>query len=509
MTIIAELVEQGYQGCSVYSLLRDFNFREELLSSSDSIVRGNQKEKNELLDQLAVSAKALILGPAGEGKSMFAKAVLEALARKLSSQKFKISGCPINEDAASLCLLSELEDSALNTYITLLGNTLCPSCSSKVENLLSESASQPISLARTSEILHLFDRTKLLSLLQSLKVERVEVQAAQIDPRTDPDSIYMLLAGIENLERLLGEKTATTFDPTAHKLGALGGQGLILVNEIHRLPLRLLESLMGFLEESATLRYSISGKMLTIDGALIFTANSPLGQLGDEIAPIVSRIPMVLWPARNLEERKRIVSDIFQEHFRRSSSPLGYSFLGATFSKSDSKFLVSRLAVELISRVASLSFPESLFYASRPREFLAGLETTQIAPKAPFFDTRTLYQFIGKLLLARERAGNLDLITLEDILPGLSTLGFEDEIGKALAEIKDFIKGKILGSPTNELTIEAIETERRILDQRIQRPEEFKKAILEVEGLKLGTEAAAENVMERLQGSYLRVLEEQ
>ncbi|MHA2231445.1 MAG: hypothetical protein ACXAB4_03035, partial [Candidatus Hodarchaeales archaeon] len=70
MTTIAELVEQGYRGCSVYSLLRDSQFRNELFASSDSLVRGNLNEKNELLDQLAVSAKALIIGPAGEGKSL-------------------------------------------------------------------------------------------------------------------------------------------------------------------------------------------------------------------------------------------------------------------------------------------------------------------------------------------------------------------------------------------------------------------------------------------------------
>ncbi|MFQ5979037.1 MAG: hypothetical protein ACE5OZ_13000 [Candidatus Heimdallarchaeota archaeon] len=508
MTTIAELAEQGYRGCSVYSLLRDSQFRNELLASSDSLVRGNLSEKNELLDQLAVSAKALVIGPAGEGKSLFAKTVLEALAAELSGRKFKIAGCPINEDAACLCLLSQLEDAALNNYLRFLGNSLCPSCSSTVEMLLSESAEQDVSLTRTSHILKSFDRSNLISLIQSLKTERVTLQASQIDPRTDPDSIYMLLAGVENLERLLGEKTSTTFDPSAHKLGALGGQGLILINEIHRLPLRLLESLMGFLEESATLRYSISGRMVTIDGGLIFTANSPLFSIGDDMAPIVSRIPMVLWPARNLAERKTIVSDIFQEHLRRKSSPLGYSPLGSTFSKPDSFFLVSRLAVELVARVASLSFPEALFSTNRPQEFLNSLEITQISPKVPFFDTRTLYQFIGKLLLVRGRKGPLDLLTLEDVLPNLSALGFDNEIAKSLHEIKDLVKQLIIATPTNQLTIDAIEAERRALDQRIQEPEEFKKAIILAEGLESDAKKLPESVIERLKESYFRILEE-
>jgi hypothetical protein len=508
MTTIADLVEMGYKGCSVYALLRDIRFRDELLASSDTIVRGNSKEKNKLLDQLAISAKALILGPTGEGKSLFAKAVLETLAAELSNRKFRISGCPINEDAASLCLLYELDDSELHSYLDLLGNTLCPSCSSKIESLLSESTNQFFSLTRAKHIVQSFDRSTFLSAIQSLGAERVSVQPAQIDPRTDPDSVYMLLAGVENLERLLGDQTATTFDPTVHKLGALGGQGLILVNEIHRLPLRLLESLMGFLEESATLRYSISGRMLTIDGSLIFTANSALGQLGDEMAPIVSRIPMILWPARNLNERKNIVNDIFQEHLRRMSSPLGYSALGASFSRSNSQLIVSRLALELISRVASLSFPEALFHAGRQQEFLVGLEATQITPKAPFFDTRTLYQFIGRLLLARERIGTLDLIVWDDILSDLSSLGFNDEIGKALHEIKDLTKELLLDSPSQQLAIETIEAEQKVLDQRIQNTENFRQLVFQAEGLELETETITEGIIQRLQESYLHILEE-
>jgi len=352
-----------------------------------------------------------------------------------------------------------------------------------------------------------FDRASLLSAIESLETERVNIQAAQIDPRTDPDSIYMLLAGVENLERLLGDKTTTTFDPTAHKLGVLS-QGLILINEIHRLPLRLLESLMGFLEEAGTLRYSISGRMLTIDGAIIFTANSSLRQLGEDITPIVSRIPMVLWPARSLEERREIVRDIFQEHNRRASSPLGYSILGTLSPQQESSIFVSRLVIELLARVASLSFPEALFLTTRPREFLRALETTQSIPKAPFFDTRSLYQFIGKLLLSRERIETMNPVVIEHVLPSLSDLGFIDETGKAIYEIKDLVTETILGFSTDQLSIEAIERERRILDRRIEESEEFEKAVLRAEGLESAVKRIPKTIIEQLRESYMHILED-
>ncbi len=508
MTDIDNLIELNYSGCSVFSLLRNPIFREELLNSSKTFIRGNELEKNTLLDQLAISAKALIVGPAGEGKSLFARKVLEALADSLSNHKFKIAGCPINQDAAIIKMMSEINEKETKTYLTLLKDILCPNCTSKIENLISESLNNEISLTRTNEIINRLNYTELLSLFKTIEVERVEMHAAQIDPRTDQDSIYMLLAGVENLERLLSEKTKTAFDPSTHKIGVLS-QGLILVNEVHRLPIRLLESLMGFLEEAGTLRYSIAGRMLTIDGAIIFTANSPLKQqLGEEITPLLSRIPMVLWPTRNLEERKKIVLDIFQEHLYRFSSPLGYTDIGVTFSKFKSFPVVSQLTVELIARVVTQSFPEALFYSNRPQEFLNNLGVMQSTPNIPFFDTRTLYQLIGKLILNLERSQDDSLITYNDVVPFLLKLGFDNEVGKALNQLKILIGDAILGQTTVELDIESIEKDQRVLEEKIQNQEEFQEIIFHIEGFNKINNVLDQKNLDKLLESYSRLMEE-
>jgi MoxR-like ATPase len=68
---VQKLIEDGYNGYSVRSILMNPEFRDRLLK--DVSVRGNETGKNLVMDKLAVGGKVLITGPTGEAKTLFAR----------------------------------------------------------------------------------------------------------------------------------------------------------------------------------------------------------------------------------------------------------------------------------------------------------------------------------------------------------------------------------------------------------------------------------------------------
>ena len=216
-----------------------------------------------------------------------------------------------------------------------------------------------VSLDNTQQMLEI---KNLDEILKELPVAKTIVRKMQLDPRNDPESLYMLLAGVENLEQLLGGESNESFAAKSHKVGALS-QGFMVVNEIQRLHLSLLESLMGFLEDPQGIKYNLAGETVYVDGAIIFTSNSPLTVFGEESQPIINRVPEVLWPARDVKNRVEIVKDMFEDHMVTSkvsiTSNPSLIKMFETNGKSEKDF-ISRLALEFISNVSNDSIPPSL-----------------------------------------------------------------------------------------------------------------------------------------------------
>ncbi|MDH5646807.1 MAG: hypothetical protein OEZ01_12405, partial [Candidatus Heimdallarchaeota archaeon] len=353
---IEDLINENYTGYSVRSILTNPQFRSRVLS--DSSVRGNKEIKNLVMDKIAVGGKVLLTGPTGEAKTLFARVLLNHIISEINSHKFHIKNCPFLEDAGYLIhVINNYNDNLFNAIDVL--QSLCPFCRKTIEETIS-SKTEHIKLDNTAQMVKI--SKSLGDKLKKVAVDKTIVRRTQIDPRNDPESLYMLLAGVENLEQLLGGETKETFAAQSHKVGALS-QGFMVVNEIQRLHLSLLESLMGFLEDPQGIKYNLAGETVYVDGAIIFTSNAPLTVFGEESQPIINRVPEVLWPARDVHSRIDIVKDMFDEHIVTSkvnitSNPAiiqMFELKGAT-----EKDFVSRLAFEFLSHVANESIPKSL-----------------------------------------------------------------------------------------------------------------------------------------------------
>ena len=79
MTTINDLMDQGYTGVSVRSVVTDPIFRRRVLD--DPTVRGNTEVKKLVMDKLAVGGKVLLTGPTGEAKTLFARVLLDHITR--------------------------------------------------------------------------------------------------------------------------------------------------------------------------------------------------------------------------------------------------------------------------------------------------------------------------------------------------------------------------------------------------------------------------------------------
>ncbi|MEA2071817.1 MAG: hypothetical protein U9O98_11085, partial [Asgard group archaeon] len=362
------------------------------------------------------------------------------------------------------------------------------------------------------------DTKKVLKALKAVPVAKTVVNVAQIDPRNDPEGLYMLLAGVENLEQLFGSETSTTFSPMAHKVGVLS-QGFVVVNEIQRLPLNFLEALMGFLEDPSGIKYSIQGRPAYVDGAMIFTSNAPLNVFGEEAQPIINRIPEVLWPARVKSDRVKIVEDMFKEHLalclnNMTANPYLVDLIGKT-QKFGQKG-VSKLAIEFIGYLADLSIPNPLkageteAYARKKvtRDmFFKSLIEIHDPEKTPHVDLRTLYSLIGETVLRKDEFYEGDGVAILNIDDAKRIAELFDVpknlINDALQEVKTNLRRELKagGSLT---TVESISED--IDKMKALTDKELKEIIIKYEGFDDQPSKIQDKIVEQLRSGYEQLL---
>ncbi len=507
---VKDLIEKKYNGVSVRSILTDNEFRKKVLS--DPSVRGNTEVKNLVMDKLAVGGKVLLTGPTGEAKTLFARVLLDHIISEVNSRKYHIKGCPFLEDAGYLVhLLKDYNKNILNSIDVL--QSLCPYCRSNIEKALSTDG-EHVHLDNTQQMIKISKTTP--DKLAKIPVEKTIVRRAQIDPRNDPESLYMLLAGVENLEKMLGGDDLETFSHTSHKIGALS-QGFMVVNEIQRLHLTLLESLMGFLEDPTGIKYNLAGETVYIDGAIIFTSNAPLTVFGEESQPIINRVPEVLWPARDVDNRTMIVKDMFEDHIIISkknipSNPAIIKMYELTDS-TETDF-VSRLAYEFLSHVANESIPASLKIQSARSEnrvarsdFYAGLDEIHNPQRSPHIDLRTLNNAIGEIVIRSKSSEDWEgmIVTLDQVRDALNLYDISPTlINNGLQAIKLKLRNAIREGKT-AVNVDEVSEE---LDKLTSMSEDDLKAIIyEYEGLSEKDEKAAEYIYEQIKPSYEALLQ--
>ena len=507
---IKDLIEKGYKGCTVRDILTDEKVRKRIIE--DKGVRGNDRAKELVMDKLAVGGKVLLTGPTGEAKTLFARLVLDYVVSEVNNRKYHIKGCPFLEDAYYVIeVINNFEKNPFASISVL--QSLCPYCRHTVENVISKGTGIEVKLDNLDQVVKI--GKKLPQLLHDVPVEKTIVRRAQIDPRTDPESLYMLIAGVENLEVLLGGETKETFNPAAHKVGVLS-QGFLVVNEIQRLPLSLLESLMGFLEDPQGIKYNLLGQTIYVDGAIIFTSNAPLTVFGEESQPIINRVPEVLWPARSVEERKKIVADMFRDHLvvLRHHVPPNPSIIRLfELSGEGFKDFVSRLAVEFIAHVASESIPAGLqadkIVKAESRkarnEFYSALEEIHNPQKSPHIDLRTLNNAIGEMVIRTQmEIEGMKVITLEHVRKTLENYDIDPRyVNEALQAIKMSIRSHIR---EGKLSI-SVEDVTEDLDRLTSlTPEQLDEIIISYEKIEIEDENIKTKLLEILRPSYEQLL---
>ncbi|MBY8999407.1 MAG: hypothetical protein KGD64_00670 [Candidatus Heimdallarchaeota archaeon] len=510
MTIsIEKIMKDGYSGYSVRSILMNPEFRDRV--SKDVTVRGNEGGKNLVMDKLAVGGKVLLTGPTGEAKTLFARVLLDHIVREINNFKYHIGGCPFLEDAGYIVDIINNFQSNPFAGIRVM-QSLCPYCRQKIEKILSDGESS-VQLDSTNSILEISPK-EIVSRLGKLETTKTIVRRAQLDPRNDPESLYMLLAGVENLEELFGKETQTTYAATSHKVGVLS-HGILVVNEIQRLPLTLLESLMGFLEEPMGIKYNIQGEPVYIDGAVIFTSNAPLTVFGEESQPIINRIPEVLWPARSVESREQIIRDMFEEQIVLSSKKItaNPSIIQLHELGKETTDFVSRLAVGFLAYLGNNSLPSSLKakdVRSESRmartDFYSGLDEIHDPQRNPHIDLRTMNNIIGEtvLLQAREVDTDINVITLEKLR---STINAYDVpvsmLNDALQQIKILLRTSIKES---EVSISVQDISEDISKMKALSDEELADLIVKFEGLDKYKDNVRTEIIESLKSSYEQLL---
>jgi hypothetical protein len=511
---IATLAKEGYTGASVRRLLNEPELRKKI--NDDPAVRGNEHSKGIVMDKIAVSGKVLLIGPTGEAKTLFARVLLKHLTKAINERKWHIGGCPFNEDAGYVIkVINSFEEAPAEAAEVL--KSLCPFCKRTITEAIKKAIDKEVNLDRTSDVISI-DAKEMIKALESVKAEKTIVSDAQIDPRNDPEGLYMLLAGVENLEQLFGGETSTTFSPMAHKVGVLS-QGFVVVNEIQRLPLNFLEALMGFLEDPSGIKYSIQGRPVFVDGAMIFTSNAPLSVFGEEAQPIINRIPEVLWPARTKTERVMIVEDMFKEHLTlctndMTANPALVNMLNQV--QSFGKKGVSKLAINFIGLMADLSIPNPLkageteAYARKrvTRDmFFKSLIDIHDPEKTPHVDLRTLYSLIGETVLRKDEFYQDDkvaMLTLEDAKRLVELFDVPTNlINDALQEVKTQLRRTIKSSDTLT-TVESISED--IDKMKAITDEELQKIIVEYEGIGKQSKKVQSEVIEQLKSSYEQLL---
>ncbi len=511
---IASLAKKGYKGCSVRRLLNEPELRKQI--NEDPAVRGNEHSKGIVMDKVAVSGKVLLIGPTGEAKTLFARTLLKHLTKAINEKKWHIEGCPFNEDAGYLIHVAETFKQDPEASAEVL-KSLCPFCKKNIMNSIKKVASTDVNLDRTSDVVAI-EADLILKALKAVKAEKTVVNVAQIDPRNDPEGLYMLLAGVENLEQLFGGETATTFSPMAHKVGVLS-QGFVVVNEIQRLPLNFLEALMGFLEDPSGIKYSIQGRPAFVDGAMIFTSNAPLSVFGEEAQPIINRIPEVLWPARTKLERINIVEDMFKEHLTlclnsMTANPALVQLLEKV--KSFGKKSVSKLAIQFIGLMADLSIPGALksgeteAYARKKitRDmFFKSLIDIHDPERTPHVDLRTLYSLIGETVLRKDEfyiTDDVAMLTLDDAKHIVELFDIpRNLINDAIQEVKTMLRREIK-SEGELTTVDSISED--IDKMRALTDEELIQIITRYEGIDKQSKKIQETVIEQLKTSYEQLL---
>ncbi|MEE9409903.1 MAG: hypothetical protein V3V41_03155 [Candidatus Heimdallarchaeota archaeon] len=507
---IQKLMKDGYSGFSVRSILMNQDFRARVLN--DVSVRGNQTGKNLVMDKLAVGGKVLLTGPTGEAKTLFARMLLDHIVREINNSKYHIEGCPFLEDAGYM--VDVVNQFSANPFAGIrVMQSLCPYCRQNIENILSEEGNQ-VQLDNTNSVLAIPPK-EIVNRLGKLGAQKTIVRRSQLDPRTDPESLSMLLAGVENLEELFGKDTSTTYAATSHKVGVLS-QGFIVVNEIQRLPLTLLESLMGFLEEPMVIKYNIQGEPVYIDGAVLFTSNAPLTVFGEESQPIINRIPEVLWPARSVESREQIIRDMFQEQIvlSRKKITANPSMIQLHELEKETTDFVSRLAVDFLAFLGNNSLPESMKTRGLRSEsrversdFYAGLDEIHDPQRNPHIDLRTMNNIIGETVLLQTRESeveSINVITLEKIR---NTIGAFDVpvsmLNDALQQIKILLRTSIKDS---EVSISVQDISEDISKMKALSDEELIQLITRFEGLDKFKENLRAKIIDKLKLSYEQLL---
>ncbi|MFW9922527.1 MAG: hypothetical protein ACFFDW_04465 [Candidatus Thorarchaeota archaeon] len=511
---IGSLVKKGYTGCSVRRLLNEPELRKQI--NDDPAVRGNESSKGIVMDKIAVSGKVLLIGPTGEAKTLFARTLLKHLTRAINERKYHIQGCPFNEDAGYLIQVADTFKKDPEASAEVL-KSLCPFCQKNISESIKKTAGSMVNLNRIVEITSL-DADAVVKALLAVNADKTVVNVAQIDPRNDPEGLYMLLAGVENLEQLFGGETSTTFSPMAHKVGVLS-QGFVVVNEIQRLPMNFLEALMGFLEDPSGIKYSIQGRPAFVDGAMIFTSNAPLSVFGEEAQPIINRIPEVLWPARTKLERVKIVEDMFKEHLtltlnNMTANPALIQLLEKV--KQFGAKGVSRLAIEFIGLLADLSIPNALkageteAYARKKvtRDiFFKALIDIHDPERTPHVDLRTLYSLIGETVLRKDEffaSEDVAMLTLDDAKRIVELFDIpKNLINDALQEVKTMLRREI----KSEGQLTTVETISEDIDKmKALTAEELSSIIIKYENMEKQSKKVQEKVIEQLKASYEQLL---
>ncbi|MCK5182676.1 MAG: hypothetical protein KAQ95_00130, partial [Candidatus Heimdallarchaeota archaeon] len=395
--------------------------------------------------------------------------------------------------------------------------SLCPFCKKNIKDTIKKVTTKDVIMDKISDVISI-EPDLMVKALNAVKVDKTVVNVAQIDPRNDPEGLYMLLAGVENLEQLFGGETSTTFSPMAHKVGILS-QGFVVVNEIQRLPLNFLEALMGFLEDPSGIKYSIQGRPAFIDGAMIFTSNAPLSVFGEEAQPIINRIPEVLWPARTKLERITIVEDMFKEHLtlnlnNMTANPALVELLEKV--KAFGKKGLSKLAIQFIGLMADLSIPGALkageteAYARKKitRDmFFKALIDIHDPERTPHVDLRTLYSLIGETVLRKDEfyeGEDVALLTLDDAKRIVELFDIpRNLINDAIQEVKTMLRREIK-SEGELTTVDSISED--IDKMKALTDDELKQIIIVYEGMSKQSKKIQDSVIEQLKPSYEQLL---
>ncbi len=508
MPTIKDLINEGYKGYSVRSILMNADFRKRVLN--DVSVRGNEKAKNLVMDKLAVGGKVLITGPTGEAKTLFARVLLDHIVTETNNHKYHIAGCPFLEDSGYIIdVLSKIQTNTFGAIKVL--QSLCPFCRSNIEKTLSTNG--VVQLDNTNSVLKI-SPNDLISRLNDLEVEKTIVRRAQLDPRTDPESLYMLLAGVENLEELFGKETKTTYAATSHKVGVLS-RGFLVVNEIQRLPLSVLEALMGFLEDPMGIKYNIQGEPVYVDGAVIFTSNAPLTVFGEESQPIINRIPEVLWPARALDSRVQIVKDMFNEQIILSQRKItaNPSIIQLHQLERETTDYVSRLAAEFLAFLSNISLPETLKTKTLRSEsrvarsdFYSGLDEIHDPQRNPHLDLRTLNNILGETIILQklDSEDDINVVTLERVRKTMDAYDIPSSmVNDAIQEIKIRLRANIKDS---DVAVNVKDISEDISKMKALSDEELAELIKQYENLEKAEEGVVDAIIAKLKDSYENIL---